>query len=208
MQAEQKEKRAAARREEAPARTREVERRVQAIGSVLTDRDRGLEPLRLAPLREGSNAALESGDAEAYAERIAQLLEERSFLKRSHPEVAYSSHSRRLTVAVDLPRPEGIPAKKAFRYIAAQDEIVAVPRQEPERRRIYRDAVARLALCAADYVAALTTPETIDVIAVNGHVHGTDPATGQPGRPCLVTLVVSREDFPAAPSPGRSAASR
>ena len=125
---EQKDRTAQQLRDQAAARTREVERRVQAIGSVLTDRDRGLEPLR-----EESNAALESGDAEPYAERIAQLLEERSFLRRSHPDVAYSPDSRRLTVAVDLPRPEGVPAEKAFRYAAAQDEIVAVPRQHPVR---------------------------------------------------------------------------
>ncbi len=187
---EQKDQAAQQFRDEAAARTREIERRVEAIGSVLTDRDRGLEPLR-----EDSNAALESDNPEAYAERIAQLLQERSFLRRAHPEVAYSPNGRRLTVAVDLPRPEGVPAEKAFRYVAAQDEIVAVPRQESERRRIYRDAVARLALCVADYAAALTAPEAVDVIAVNGHVQGTDPATGQPGRPCLVTLVVTREDF-------------
>ncbi|MEZ0114065.1 restriction system protein [Catenulispora sp. EB89] len=192
---EQKDRSAQRLRDQAAARTREVEQRVQAIGSVLTDRDRGLAPLRLEPLHQDSNAAPECGDAEAYAERIAQLLEERSFLKRSHPDVAYSPQTRRLTVAVDLPRPEGIPAEKAFRYVAAQEEIVAVPRPESERRRIYRDAVARLALCVADYVAALTAPEAVNVIAVNGHVPGTDPATGQPGRPCLVTLVVSREDF-------------
>jgi restriction system protein len=179
-------------RDKAADRTREIEQRIQAISSVLTDRDRGL-----AELRQDSGAALEGGDAEAYADRIAQILAERSFLKRARPEVAYSPDSRRLTVAVDLPRPDGIPAEKAFRYVAAQDEIVAVPQRESELRRIYQDAVARLVLCVADYTAAVTAPEAVDVIAVNGHVRGTDPATGQPQRPCLVTLVVARQDFEA-----------
>lgn len=177
-------------KDEAADRTREIERRIEAISSILTDRDRELEPLR-----EDSSAVLESAGADAYADRIARLLEERSFLKRSHPEVAYSPGGRRLTVAVDLPRLDGIPAEKAFRYVAAQEEIVAVPRPEAERRRIYRDAVARLALCVTDYAAAITAPDTVDVIAVNGHVRGTDPATGQPRRPCLVTLMVTREEF-------------
>ena len=35
----------------------------------------------------------------------------------------------------------------------------------------------------------------VDVIAVNGHVRAADPATGQPVRPCLVTLMVTREAF-------------
>jgi restriction system protein len=174
----------------ATERTRQIEQRVQAIGSVLTDRDRGLEPLR-----EDSSAALEDGDAEAYASRVAHILAERSFLKRAHPEVAYSPASRRLTVAVDLPRPEGVPAEKAFRYSAAQGEIVPVPRPESDLRRIYQDAVARLALCVADYAAAVTAPGVVDVVAVNGHVRGTDPATGQQVRPCLVSFVVAREVF-------------
>ncbi|MEY9927584.1 restriction system protein [Catenulispora sp. GP43] len=177
-------------KDEAAERTREIERRVEAIGSVLAGRDRGLEPLRA-----DSGAALDSGGAEGFADRVSQILAERAFLKRARPEVAYSPDTRRLTVAVDLPRPEGVPADKAFRYVAARGEIVAIPRREAEKQSIYQDAVARLALCVADYAAAVTAPEAVDVIAVNGHVRATDPATGRPVRPCLVSLLVERDVF-------------
>ena len=178
-------------KDEAMDRTREIEHRIQAIGSVLTQRDRALEPLRV-----DSNAALDDGGPEAFADRVAAILAERSFLRHAHPDVAHSPDSRRLTVAVDLPRPEGVPAERAFRYSAAQGgQIVPVPRPESDIRRVYQDAVARLALCVADYAAAVTTAEAVDVIAVNGHVRAADPATGQPVRPCLVTLMVTREAF-------------
>lgn len=177
-------------KDEAAQRTQELEHRVQAIGSVLTNRDRELEPLR-----EDSSAALKEGDEQSFAERVAEILAERSFLKRANPGVTYSPDAHRLTVAVDLPRTEGIPTDKAFRYIAAQGEIVAIPRRASEIQRIYQDAVARLALCVADYAAAVTAPGAVDVIAVNGHVRGTDPATGQPVRRCLVSLLVERSVF-------------
>jgi restriction system protein len=174
---------------EAAERTAEVERRVRAIGSILTDRDRGLEPL------EARSDAGADAEATTYSDRIARTLAERSFLKRAHPDVSYSPDARRLTVVVDLPRTEGVPTDKAFRYVAAQNEIVAVPRREAEIQSIYRDAVARLALCVTYYAAALTTAEAVEVIAVNGHVRSTDPATGQPIRLCLVSLLVDREVF-------------
>ena len=181
-------------KDEAAERTAEIERRVRAIGSVLTDRDRGLEPLEVGAEAQAEPAAAAS-QAQTYADRIARTLAERSFLKRAHPEVAYSPDARRLTVVVDLPRTEGVPTDKAFRYVAAKNEIVAVPRRESEIHDIYRDAVARLALCVTYYAAALTTAEAVEVIAVNGHVRSTDPATGQPIRPCLVSLLVDREVF-------------
>ncbi|MEY9891155.1 restriction system protein [Catenulispora sp. MAP5-51] len=177
-------------KDEAAERTREIEQRVAAIGGVLTGRDRGLEPLRA-----DTGAALESGGADGFADCVSQILAERAFLRRAHPEVAYSPDARRLTVAVDLPRPEGVPSDRAFRYVAAQEAVVAIPRREAETQRVYRDAVARLALCVADYAAAITAPEAVEVIAVNGHVRATDPATGRPVRPCLVSLLVERDAF-------------
>jgi restriction system protein len=178
-------------REEAAGRTAEVEARVRAIGSVLARRDRGLEVWR-----ERTDGAGGSGEAEAYAECVATILAERAFLSRGRPvEVVYSPTSHRLTVEVDLPRRDGIPAEKAYRYVAAREEIVVELRKRSDLQHIYQDAVARLVLCIADYVAAITSSALVDAIAVNGYARSTDPATGQAARPCLVSLLISREAF-------------
>ncbi|GAA1996736.1 restriction endonuclease [Catenulispora subtropica] len=178
-------------RAEAAERTAEVEGRVRAIGSILAGRDRGLEALR-----EETDGAYESDGAEGFAECVAAILAERAFLKRGRPvQVVYSPANRRLTLEVDLPRREGIPAEKCYRYVAAREEVVAEPRKESEVRSIYQDAVARLILCVADYVAAITSAALVDAVAVNGFARTTDPATGHAVRPCLVSLLTSREAF-------------
>jgi restriction system protein len=178
-------------RDEAAERTRKVEATIEAIGSILSGRDRDLEELR-----EETDTAFADGEAGVYAARVSDLLAERAFLNRGRPvQVVYAPDTRRLTLAVDLPRKERVPTDKAFRYIAARGEIVAEPRKPAEIQRIYQDAIARLTLCVADYAAAMTSAALVESIAVNGHVRTTDPATGQPVNPCLVTFLASREDF-------------
>lgn len=176
---------------EAAQRTHRVEATIEAIASILSARDRDLESLR-----EDTDSAFDDGDDEAYAARVSDLLAERSFLNRGRPvQVVYASDTRRLTLAVDLPRKERVPTEKSFRYVAARGEIVAEPRKAAEIQQIFQDAIARLTLCVADYAAAITSPELVGSIAINGHVRTTDPATGQPVNPCLVTFLALREDF-------------
>jgi len=178
-------------KEEAAEQTRRVEATIEAIGSILSGRDRGLEDLR-----EDTDAVFYEGGAEAYAGRISGLLAERTFLSRGRPvQVVYAPDTGRLTLVVDLPRKERVPTEKSFRYVAARGEIVAEPRKATEIQQIYQGAIARMTLCVADYAAALTSPELVETIAVNGHVRTTDPATGKPVNPCLVTFLASREDF-------------
>lgn len=178
-------------KDEAAERTRRVDATIEAIASILSGRDRDLEDLRA-----DTDAAFDEDGAEAYAGRVADLLAERTFLSRGRPvQVVYAPEARRLTLAVDLPRKERVPTEKSFRYVAARGEIVAEPRKAVEVQQIYQDAIARMTLCVADYAAAVTSPELVETIAVNGHVRTTDPATGKPVNPCLVTFLAPREDF-------------
>ena len=130
---------------------------------------------------------------EAYADHVAEILSDRKYMRPVR--VAYSPDSRRLTLVLDLPRASGIPAVKAYKYVAARDEVVAEPRKEAEVRRVYQAAIARLALCAVDYAASVTSPALVGTLAVNAHVSTKDPATGLPVSPCLVTFLTGRERF-------------
>jgi restriction system protein len=189
--AKDKEREAAAegvrqRREEAELLTADVERAVDRIGRVLMDRDRGLEGYR----EETDQTCADEG-AEAYADHVAEILSDRKYMRPVR--VAYSPDSRRLTLVLDLPRASGIPAVKAYKYVASRDEVVAEPRKEAEIRQVYQAAIARLALCAADYAASVTSPTLVATLAVNAHVSTKDPATGLPVSPCLVTFLTGRE---------------
>ncbi|WP_243639740.1 restriction endonuclease, partial [Streptacidiphilus pinicola] len=90
---------------------------------------------------------------------------------------------------------EIVPPVAGYRFVAQRAEVVAQPRKDAERQDLYRKLVARLALRALDEVFSATPAALVDSIAFNGHVSTTDPATGRPVRPCVVTVVASRTDF-------------
>lgn len=179
-------------KDEALEHTRAVEATIDSIGRILAERDRGLQDFR-----RDTDAAFSQGDANEYADCVAGILSEPTFLSRSRtpPKVAYAPENRRLTLVIDLPRKERVPVARGFRYVAARREIVAEPRKPAEIQQIYQDAIARFTLCVADYAAAVTSPYFVETIAVNGHVRTKDPATGQPVNPCLVTFLTEREQF-------------
>lgn len=179
------------RRDEALDLTLGVEATIAAIDEILPGRDRDL-----AVHRQDTDRTFTAEGASAYAERVAAVLAERRYVNPNRPvQVVYAPDSRRLTLNLPLPRKSGIPLAKSFKYVAARDEIVAEPRKPAEIRRIYQAAIARLTLCIADYAAAVTSPELVAEIAVNGHLATRDPATGRPANPCLVTFLAERARF-------------
>lgn len=177
-------------RDEALRRTRDIENTLEAIAGILTHRDRDLEFHR-----DETDEVFDLDGAESYAERVAAILAERSYTGGRALRVAYAPENRRLTLMIDLPRKSRVPEVKAYKYVAARGEIVAEPRKPAEIHQIYRAAIASMTLCLADYAAAVTSPELVDVIAVNAHVSTKDPATGQPVNPCLVTFLAERAAF-------------
>ncbi|HEV2634614.1 MAG TPA: restriction endonuclease [Actinocrinis sp.] len=179
-------------RQEAADRTDVSNKKIDALGRILSDRDRDLEYLR-----EHTDAAFEHGDAEAFGASVAEVLARLENLHRARVpvQVAYTPDNRQLTLRIDLPRKEMVPVDREFRYVPARREIVAEQRKPAEIQKIYQDAIARFTLCVADYAAAVTSPELVESIAINGHVRTKDPATGQPANPCLVTFLATREMF-------------
>lgn len=55
--------------------------------------------------------------------------------------------------------------------------------------------MARLALRSLDEVFAATPASVVSGVIFNGHVSAKDRATGQPVRPCVVSVVAERDDF-------------
>ncbi|MHA6759678.1 restriction endonuclease [Streptacidiphilus sp. PAMC 29251] len=96
---------------------------------------------------------------------------------------------------VELPGFEIIPAVLGYRFVAQRMEIVALPKKEAEVQEAYRRLVARLALRALDEVFAATPASVVSGVIFNGHVSAKDRATGQPVRPCVVSVVAERDDF-------------
>ncbi|MGW6939723.1 restriction endonuclease [Streptomyces xanthophaeus] len=180
-------------RREATARTAEVEKQVQRLGSVLTTRTTGLHAHRLSV-----EEALVSGGPDAMTDQIEAALVQIVYPQglRGLWRAAYAPESRELVLEDELPGQAVVPAVTQYRYKASSPPtVVPQPRKESETKAMYRDLVARLALRAIDETLAVTPPALVDVVAFNGYVNAKDRATGRADRPCLISLRVSRETF-------------
>lgn len=110
-------------------------------------------------------------------------------------EVAYQPNDHRLLITRDLPSFEVIPAEREFNYIKTRDEIVSKPRSDKEIRQRYANLVAQLALLTMHEAFRLVPAEILDEVSISGHVSTKNKATGQPERPCLVSVLTTREQF-------------
>lgn len=172
--------------------THDAEAKIAALGELLAHRDRNLQHWR-----ESTDTAFAQGGAQQFAERATEILCGLTYLNRGADpvHVAYTPDNRQLTLILDLPGQNRVPAEREFRYAPARQQIVSYPRKETEIQQTYRDLIARFTLAIADYATQITSPALVDLIAINGHVRATDRATGQPINPCLITFLATREQF-------------
>jgi restriction system protein len=86
-----------------------------------------------------------------------------------------------------------VPRAVAYRYRVREKDVRAEPRKEGDVRRIYRELVARVALRVVAEVFDAAPAPLVDSVVFNGSVSARDRATGQPVRPCVVSLVATRD---------------
>jgi restriction system protein len=131
-------------------------------------------------------------------EDYVELLLEASPLPDDLPadvDVAYQPDARKLLVIRELPGVAIIPAAREYTYVRSRDEITTKPRPAKEIRQRYTSLVAQLVLRTMQEVFEIHPTALVDEVAVNGHVSTRNKATGQPERPCLVSVSATRDQF-------------
>ncbi|MDG5807514.1 restriction endonuclease [Streptomyces ossamyceticus] len=191
-QKQARETRLAQLKDEAEQRTLQAQERLAEIQAVLADR-----PRRLTSWHPYVEQALAEQGAQGVADAVEEVLSRSPVPEgcRASAGAAYVPEAQQLLIEVELPQREVVPAVVTYRVVAQRAEIVAQPRKETEAKEIYRTLVARLALRALDEAFSTTPPGLVTTVAFNGHVSAKDRATGQPVRPCIVSVVARREDF-------------
>ena len=142
---------------------------------------------------------LDDGQPEAVVEYLGMVLDASSY-PESFPEahrLAFVPESRQLVLEHDLPLFDVVPEAKAFKYVKSRDEITASPRPEAQRRTLYSDVIAQIALRTVHELFEADRRNTVETIVYNGMVDSIDKKTGQPARVCVVTLRTTREVFEA-----------
>ncbi len=110
---------------------------------------------------------------------------------REH-QVTYRRKTRDIVVEFELPPPRIVPAARAFRYVSARDAVEPVPRPLREIKQRYAKLIARIALRTLHEIFTATEPDVVDAVTFNGYVRSTDPATGSPVKPHLLSVTVDR----------------
>ncbi len=144
---------------------------------------------------------LEQGFAARQAEAVEDYFElviESSPVPQDVPvdvEVAYQAEAHRLYVIRELPTVDIIPEVQEYKYVRTRDETDAKARPVKEIRQLYADLVAQLVLLTMRDMFEVQPSDLVHEVAVNGHVSTRNRATGQPERPCLVSVTATREQF-------------
>lgn len=109
--------------------------------------------------------------------------------------VLYRPDPREVVVECELPPQSLIPAARDYKYVAARDEIDTPTRPEKEIKDRYARLIARVAIRTIHEILVSVPADVATVVTFYGHVSTTDLATGQPIRPCLISVSAERDVF-------------
>ena len=140
---------------------------------------------------------LKAGTPEAIVNYVTLVLEASSYPAAfpKHAKLAYVPESKQLVVEYDFPTFDVVPSVREYRYVKASDEIRESPRPMNERRSLYSSLVAQVTLRTLHELFEADRLNHLETIVYNGHVDSIDKGTGQPVRPCLVTLRTTKSHF-------------
>ncbi|HEV7583298.1 MAG TPA: hypothetical protein VGO77_23375 [Mycobacterium sp.] len=111
------------------------------------------------------------------------------------PAVEYLPAARELVVEYVLPTVDVVPKAKAYRYVKTRETVVETARPAGQVKALYASTIAQLTLLSLATVFELDGERQFDVVIFNGAVDTLDPSSGQPTRPCLISVRVNADAF-------------
>ena len=137
-----------------------------------------------------------AGEPEAVAQFLTLVLDAsvypEGFAHRTR--ALYRPGPREVVVEYELPLQSVIPAERDYKYVEARDEIDTVTRPVKEIKDRYARLIAMVALRTIHEVFA-ADEAGLKVVTFYGYVSTKDRATGQPVRPCLISVSAQQELF-------------
>jgi restriction system protein len=168
-----------------------IEAQVDALADLLRD---GLQ--NLPDTSEcAATAGYRAGDPAGIAAHVEAVLTAMPLPRGIHPKAAvtYSPDSRQLAVEYELPTVDVVPKAKSYRYVKTRETVVERARPSSEVKALYGSAIAQLTLLSVAIILRLDSEGHIDVVLFNGVVENRDPPSGQPIRPCVVAVRITRD---------------
>jgi restriction system protein len=140
-----------------------------------------------------------AGDPAGIAAYVASVLTALPLPRCINPraEVAYSADARQLVVEYELPTVDVVPKVRSYRYVKSRETVVEKARPASQVKALYANTIAQLAILSLAAVWEFDSERHIDAVVFNGVVDTLDARSGQPIRPCLITVRVTGETFTA-----------
>lgn len=138
------------------------------------------------------------GDPAGIAAHVESVLTALPLPRCINPKakVAYSPDARRqLVVEYELPTVDVVPKAKSYRYVKSRETVVEKARPALQVKALYASTIAQLTLLSLAAIWKFDNEHYIDVVVFNGVVDTLDPRSGQPIRPCLITVRVTGDTF-------------
>jgi hypothetical protein len=168
-----------------------IESQVDALADLLRD---GLQnPPDVS--ESDVTARYRAGDPTGIAAHVESVLTAMPLPRCINPKaaVAYSPDSRQLIVDYQLPTVDVVPKAKSYRYIKTRETVVERARPSSQVKALYASTIAQLTLLSVATILKLDSERHIDVVLFNGVVEAQDPHSGEPIRPCLIAVRVTRD---------------
>jgi restriction system protein len=142
-------------------------------------------------------SAFAAGDPESVAWFVRSVLKASRYpddFPREY-QVAYNPERRAVAVDFELPPRSVVPPARTYRYVKDGDVIEPVPRPDHEIRQRYERLISCIALRTLHEIFSATAPEVVRAVSFTGYLDTTDPATGKPVRPRLLSVSADRPVF-------------
>jgi restriction system protein len=142
-------------------------------------------------------ASYRAGDPAGITAHVESVLAALPLPRCINPKakVAYSPDARQLAVEYELPTVDVVPKAKSYRYVKSRETVVEKARPASQVKALYASTIAQLTLLSLAAIWKFDTEHYIDVVVFNGVVDTLDPRSGQPIRPCLITVRVTGDAF-------------
>jgi hypothetical protein len=170
-----------------------IESEVEALADLLRN---GLQnPIDVS--ESDLTAGYRAGDPAGIAAHVESVLTAMPLPRCINPKAAveYSPDSHRLVVEYELPAVDVVPKVKSYRYVKSRETVVETARPASQVKALYASTIAQIALLSLAAIFELDSERDIDVVVFNGVVDTLDPQSGQPIRPCLIAVRVTRDTF-------------
>jgi len=110
--------------------------------------------------------------------------------------VVHFDHSSGIVlVERELPTLDDMPLYREWQYLKTRDEWKPLPLRDADRRNLYNLVLYQISLRTAADVFFCDPPGVVKAVAVNGYVSTRDRARGVPIRPCVMSLLVTKDGF-------------